>query len=87
MSQQQPLPPEGVGGLGTQTQSSATAIKDGSDQLTVTPKGLGGRPGDLKEMRSFAQILADEKSKRNILEIKLRKVTNFVENELISVKM
>ena len=40
---------------------------------------VGGSHGVPKQMRTFAQILADEKEKRNILEIKL--IRKFVVNE------
>ena len=52
----------------------------------MTPIGLGDRAGDSREMRTFAQILADEKENRNILEIKLRKITTYVDNDQVSVK-
>ena len=37
-------------------------------------------------MRSFAQIMADERENRNILEVKIRKIVKIVENEQVSVK-
>ena len=71
---------EVVGGLTrppgiSHSSSETTALNDVSDQSTVTPIVMGDSSGDKKEMRSFAQILADEKQKRNILEIKIRKLT------------
>ena len=60
-----------------------SVLKNVSDQSSATSIGMGGRIGDKKEMRTFAQILADEKQKRNILEIKLRKLSN---NDQLSVK-
>ena len=47
-----------------------------SGQDSVTSKGLGDSTGDRKEMRTFAEILADENRNRNILEVKLRKLSN-----------
>ena len=63
--------------------STTPVLKNVSDQSSATSIGMGGRIGDKKEMRTFAQILADEKQKRNILEIKLRKMSN---NDQLSVK-
>ena len=45
---------------------------------------MGGSHSGPKQMRTFAQILADEKEKRNILEIKLTKM--FVGNEGAQIK-
>ena len=52
----------------------------------MTHKGLGGKTGDSKEMRSFAQIIPDERQNRNILEVKIRKITKFVDDDQVSVK-
>ena len=49
------------------------------DKPSVTPKGLGDSLGHSKRMRSFQQILAEEKQYRNILEIKINKM--MVEND------
>ena len=49
------------------------------DKPSVTPKGLGDSLGQSKRMRSFQQILAEEKQNRNILEIKINKM--MVEND------
>ena len=45
-----------------------------SGHLAVTSKSVGDSQSAPKQMRTFAQILADEKEKRNILEIKLIKI-------------
>ena len=45
-----------------------------SGHLSATSKSVGGSQSAPKQMRTFAQILADEKQKRNILEIKLTKI-------------
>jgi hypothetical protein len=74
------LPPEGGGSL------VENVTLEGSAQVTVTPNEMGDRIGDSKQIRSFAQILADEKEKRNILEIKIRKITTFGDNDQVSVK-
>ena len=49
--------------------------------LAATSKEGGGPAGRPKIMRSFAQILAEEKETRNILEIKLTKCTVIVDGK------
>ena len=68
MNQPPGLPPEGTGGTGgiiPLTQKSTTI---------VTPSGLGDSEGRKAKMRSFAQIIAEEKTQRNIIEIKMTKL-------------
>ena len=61
MGQPPGLPPERGGGQNHHSSTSA-ALNDGSDQLLVTHIGLGGKTGDPKAMRSFAQLMADERT-------------------------
>ena len=49
--------------------------------LAATSKEGGGPAGRPKIMRSFAQILAEEKENRNILEIKLTKCTVIIDGK------
>ena len=62
--------PPGINQPSSQTSALNNKV---SDQSTATPIVMGGSFGDKKEMRSFAQILAEKKQKRNIFEIKIRK--------------
>ena len=51
------------------------------DVNAVTSVSVGDSQPEKKKMRSFQQILAEEKEKRNILEIKLRRMNVTSEDE------
>ena len=55
-------------------QSQINQTKEVSAKPAVTPRGVGDSVQAPKQMRSFHQILAEEKENRNILEIKLTKL-------------
>ena len=57
-----PTRPPGISHPSSQTSASNNKV---SDQFTVTSIVMGGNSGDKKEMKSFAQILEEEKQKSN----------------------
>ena len=55
------LPPDKPPDLGGGSQLGMTALGEKTPATTVTPSGLGDSVGRSAKMRSFAQIIADEK--------------------------
>ena len=55
---------------------------------TATPSGMGGSEGSkvVKEMRTFEQIVADEKETRNIIEIKVSRKQVEIDGEIKPAK-
>ena len=68
-------PPIDPGGQATKTTVQVTATSN-----------EGGSCGGPKKMRTFAEIIAEEKEQRNILEIKLTRLSINVEGELKAAK-
>ena len=60
---------------GTHLGISPLGSADQRPTNAATPSGMGGSEGSraVKEMRTFEQIVADEKENRNIIEIKVNR--------------
>ena len=75
------LPPERGGGT-----SQGIIPLNQKPAGIVTPSGLGDSVGRRNKMRSFAEIIAEEKANRNILKIKITKIMIDVDGEMMPPK-
>ena len=76
---------KGGGGQGPQPNQTAQQAPQHNGQTTMTPAiGGDGVQGPPCKMRSFAEILNEEKQHRNILEVKLTRTSEKVNGETVS---
>ena len=75
---------------GTHLGISPLGSADQRPTNAATPSGMGGSEGSgavkVKEMRTFEQIVADEKQTRNIIEIKVTRKQVEIDGEIKPAK-
>ena len=54
----------------------ASSLSSSPDQISLSyAKAAGGAPGGTSHLQKYAEIIAKQKSQRNVLEVKIKKVT------------
>ena len=81
-------PPPDPGGQETPIPMSSLSLTFPDQSTPSYAKAVGGAAGGSKHLKKYAEIIAQQKSQRNVLEVKIKKIayTNTETNELVNPK-